>query len=410
MGRWGCRTAGSGAAGKAGVLPCRCLSEPAAHLRFPPNPAPYPPTYPPYPPTLPTRTRRSDGTRAFYFSEERLRALFEAEGLRCLAMTVHERDIQNRAKGVKMDRRWVQATFELPIDTAATTSAGGGGGGNATAGVEASEKWETEADGVRSVGGDLTWCFLEPEGLRLKEVTVSLGGGQARLRPSGAPPPPCHAQLLFSVSAVVSPLLPLALSSRVGYPRTFFIHLRAALTYPYPYPYPSIRAQTASVSVVGREHQHTERATGLMLWEGASALAAHVQRIAAAASSAAATDDKGDVGFSGRSVLELGAGSSGLPSMARGAREATYPPCRASRRLIPRSFLRAAPPAKHGRRPLYQAFERLKPWLTHPYPLPPLPDTAPYHAGGVHRGGQSGGGHRRTPGRAVRPRREPVPK
>lgn len=85
------------------------------------------------------------------------------------------------------------------------------------------------------------------------------------------------------------------------------------------------------MSVVGREHQHTERATGLMLWEGATTLAA----LLVAACDAACCDPgvsapggglpgsspaaAGEDSVRGRSVLELGAGSAGLPSMVRAA-------------------------------------------------------------------------------------------
>ncbi len=182
---------------------------------------------------------RSDGTRAFYFTEPALVALFAAQGLACAASTVHERDITNRAQGVTMARRWIQATFvrddeplpepkaplpplPLPCDAEDEDAHG-------------------EADGVASTGGDLGCLFS----------TVAASPADA------AAGEPTHV-----VSA----------------------------------------GRSLRLRLLGREHQHTERATGAMLWEGARALAEHL----------AATPGL----VIGKAVVELGAGATGLPSLA----------------------------------------------------------------------------------------------
>ena len=54
---------------------------------------------------------RGDGTRAYYFSTEGLLKLFSEAGYSCEKMQVHERTIENRRKGLLMDRRWIQAVF-----------------------------------------------------------------------------------------------------------------------------------------------------------------------------------------------------------------------------------------------------------------------------------------------------------
>ena len=54
---------------------------------------------------------RGDGTRAFYFSPETLKALFAGAGMALERLDVHRRAITNRGQNVKMDRRWVQASF-----------------------------------------------------------------------------------------------------------------------------------------------------------------------------------------------------------------------------------------------------------------------------------------------------------
>jgi len=56
---------------------------------------------------------RGDGTRAYYFTEEVLRTLFEAEGFETVEMQVKETEVENRARKLKMDRRWIQAHFRL---------------------------------------------------------------------------------------------------------------------------------------------------------------------------------------------------------------------------------------------------------------------------------------------------------
>ncbi|CAL8468566.1 g8106 [Coccomyxa elongata] len=54
---------------------------------------------------------RGDGTRAFYFPEVMLVDLFRRNGFRCEDVHVHERQVENRAKALTMDRRWIQALF-----------------------------------------------------------------------------------------------------------------------------------------------------------------------------------------------------------------------------------------------------------------------------------------------------------
>ncbi|KAL2612164.1 hypothetical protein R1flu_023856 [Riccia fluitans] len=57
---------------------------------------------------------RGDGTRAYYFSENGLKKLFADGGFECKEMVVHNRQLENRARKIKMDRRWIQCVFYLP--------------------------------------------------------------------------------------------------------------------------------------------------------------------------------------------------------------------------------------------------------------------------------------------------------
>ena len=51
---------------------------------------------------------RGDGTRCFYFSEPQLAQLCAQHGFVCLAMKMHERDVDNHKRQITMHRRWVQ--------------------------------------------------------------------------------------------------------------------------------------------------------------------------------------------------------------------------------------------------------------------------------------------------------------
>ncbi|PSC75016.1 S-adenosyl-L-methionine-dependent methyltransferases superfamily [Micractinium conductrix] len=67
---------------------------------------------------------RWDGTCAFYFGEEGLRRLFEAEGFRCEGVQYVDRVQENRKRGERLERRFIQAVF---------TFVGGGSSGGDTA-------------------------------------------------------------------------------------------------------------------------------------------------------------------------------------------------------------------------------------------------------------------------------------
>jgi hypothetical protein len=59
----------------------------------------------------PLASNQGDGTRAFYFTPLGLRALFSERGMALEELDVYERTIANRGRGLRMDRRWVQASF-----------------------------------------------------------------------------------------------------------------------------------------------------------------------------------------------------------------------------------------------------------------------------------------------------------
>ncbi|KAI7753570.1 hypothetical protein M8C21_003362, partial [Ambrosia artemisiifolia] len=59
---------------------------------------------------------RGDGTRAFYFSEEFLKSLFQENGFSTEECGVCCKQVENRSREIVMNRRWVQAAFRLHND------------------------------------------------------------------------------------------------------------------------------------------------------------------------------------------------------------------------------------------------------------------------------------------------------
>jgi len=56
---------------------------------------------------------RGDGTRCYYFQEGELQGLFGGHGLEQLGVSVHNKDVENRKRGIVMHRKWVQGVFQL---------------------------------------------------------------------------------------------------------------------------------------------------------------------------------------------------------------------------------------------------------------------------------------------------------
>ncbi|XP_076927332.1 uncharacterized protein LOC143590866, partial [Bidens hawaiensis] len=59
---------------------------------------------------------RGDGTRAFYFSEDLLKSLFQENGFSTEECGVCCKQVENRSREIVMNRRWLQAAFRLNND------------------------------------------------------------------------------------------------------------------------------------------------------------------------------------------------------------------------------------------------------------------------------------------------------
>lgn len=58
---------------------------------------------------------RGDGTRAFYFSDESLTNLFKSNGFDAEEHVICCKKVENRAREITMNRRWVQAVFRISM-------------------------------------------------------------------------------------------------------------------------------------------------------------------------------------------------------------------------------------------------------------------------------------------------------
>ncbi|CAI0384788.1 unnamed protein product, partial [Linum tenue] len=56
---------------------------------------------------------RGDGTRAYYFSNDYLKSLFEESGFRVEELDVYCKQVENRSRELVMNRRWIQAVFQF---------------------------------------------------------------------------------------------------------------------------------------------------------------------------------------------------------------------------------------------------------------------------------------------------------
>ncbi|BFI39583.1 tRNA N(3)-methylcytidine methyltransferase METTL6 [Marchantia polymorpha subsp. ruderalis] len=208
---------------------------------------------------------RGDGTRAYYFSEEGLKKLFADEGLECKEMVVHNRQLENRARKIKMDRRWIQSVFYLPEERMPTA-----GIESQVARVSAPQKSPTisESGHVRSSAESASAC---PENGTSHEATEALVSKDLH-----------EEELIVDLSEG-------AAADLFGGP-------------PSPEPFEVVVGKhTVHALCLNAENQHTFAATGFMLWESALALATLLA--------------VNPSFLRGKTILEVGCGSIGLCSL-----------------------------------------------------------------------------------------------
>ncbi|KAL3683159.1 hypothetical protein R1sor_001181 [Riccia sorocarpa] len=201
---------------------------------------------------------RGDGTRAYYFSEDGLEKLFAEEGFECKQMVVHNRQLENRARKIKMDRRWIQCVFRLPS-------------------VE-------QQEAVIHVAEDF------------HESSKPNGAGPCETHQSACcrkeENPRCELEQTFSELELEEQVVDLS----EGYGAELFGGA------PSPEPLEVVVGDyKVNAMCLSNENQHTFAATGFMLWDSALALA----KVLA----------KNTFLTQGQTVLELGCGSIGLCSL-----------------------------------------------------------------------------------------------
>ncbi|KAG6541467.1 hypothetical protein Mapa_017140 [Marchantia paleacea] len=208
---------------------------------------------------------RGDGTRAYYFSEEGLKKLFADEGFECKEMVVHNRQLENRARKIKMDRRWIQSVFYLPEERSQTA-----GIEPQVARVSAPQKSPkiSEPGYVTSYAESASACPRNGGAHEATETLVSKDPDEEELIVDLSEG--CGAELFGGAPS------PEPLKVVVG-------------------------KYTVHAMCLRNENQHTYAATGFMLWESALALA-----------SLLAVNPSF---LRGKTILEVGCGSIGLCSL-----------------------------------------------------------------------------------------------
>ncbi|KAI9118477.1 hypothetical protein K1719_010809 [Acacia pycnantha] len=181
---------------------------------------------------------RGDGTRAYYFSNEFLTNLFKENGFDVEELGVCCKQVENRSRELVMNRRWVQAVFRISDNSNSSY------GKEAEPNANCLDSEEVKEDDVKRLVNDSAIDLSE--GLAVDMFGVS----------------PSSENEIIEVNP---------------------------------------RGWNFRINVLSKEHQHTCKSTGLMLWESARLMASILA-------------ENPDI-VEGKRVLELGCGCGGICSM-----------------------------------------------------------------------------------------------
>ncbi|KAK8505259.1 hypothetical protein V6N12_067229 [Hibiscus sabdariffa] len=181
---------------------------------------------------------RGDGTRAYYFSNEFLTSLFKEQGLDAEELGLCCKQVENRARELVMNRRWVQAVFRFSDSVMYTPSS------------ETPTKSDLCCQEISQPKAD-----AEP----ISDFVVDMSEGMA-VEMFGVPTTNDNEVIKIELGGC-----------------------------------------DFKIQVLSKEHQHTCKSTGLMLWESARLMAAILARNPSI--------------VAGKRVLELGSGCGGICSM-----------------------------------------------------------------------------------------------
>lgn len=184
---------------------------------------------------------RGDGTRAFYFSDDFLINLFKENEFEVEEYGLCCKQVENRSREIVMNRRWVQAAFRVSKYVAIHT---------------------------KPAAADAKFSCIKSNGSIDKKST----------------PIKNEEDLVIDISAdcLVSDMLGISFST----------HEQVEI---------NVGKLSFKIEVLSKEHQHTCKSTGLMLWESSRLMASILA-------------NNLDI-FSGKRVLELGCGCAGICSM-----------------------------------------------------------------------------------------------
>ncbi|KAF5726147.1 hypothetical protein HS088_TW23G00888 [Tripterygium wilfordii] len=187
---------------------------------------------------------RGDGTRAFYFSNDFLTSLFKENGFDVKEFGLCCKQVENRARELVMNRRWLQAVFQFSdgLNSFSSTE------GEVMVGVigQHIKKSEVKENNLKDSTNN-------------NEVDMSEGVGAE----------------MFGISPSNNEMQIIEVN---------------------------LKGLNLKIEVLSKEHQHTCKSTGLMLWESARLMTSILA--------------ENPVTVAGKKVLELGCGCGGICSMA----------------------------------------------------------------------------------------------
>ncbi|KAI3855589.1 hypothetical protein MKX03_006627 [Papaver bracteatum] len=189
---------------------------------------------------------RGDGTRAFYFSEEFLTSLFNANGFDTEEIEVYCKQVENRSRELVMNRRWIQSVFRFTDGVKSSHISGPG---------KRSDLLDQHANGSAING---TNNLKEPK----EDIEIDMSESIA--------------VEMFSITPSIDDDNHEIIKIELG-------------------------EHSFSLKGLSKEHQHTCKSTGLMLWESARLISAILAQNPSI--------------VEGKRVLELGSGCMGVCSM-----------------------------------------------------------------------------------------------
>ncbi|KAL4194878.1 hypothetical protein AMTRI_Chr05g70640 [Amborella trichopoda] len=221
---------------------------------------------------------RGDGTRAFYFSEHFLKNLFEENGFCPKDMSIYCKQLENRSREIVMNREGRRNHQKRPMEI--IPSSGKTLASPSTSNALIRRRW------IQAV-------FSYVDNVGSSPSLTSNGGEEVK----------SHVQIMNS--SVLKPDIRTLKKPADGATDIDMSYCLAEM-FGIPHGYDACTEITLSgfdfkIKGLSREHQHTCKSTGLMLWESAHLMSSVIS--------------ENPTIVAGKRILELGCGSGGICSM-----------------------------------------------------------------------------------------------